>query len=63
VSLIFSDIIELVRKWNEEKVKRFVKIIRASEYVPVDLVEFNITENGIQLPDVIDSYLRRKLKI
>ena len=63
VSLIFSDIMELERQWVDGKVKRFLKIIRASEYVPVDMSEFKITENGIELPDVIDAYIRRKLGI
>jgi len=63
VSLIFSDIIELEREWVNDKVRRFLKIIRASEFVPVDMSEFKITENGIELPQEIDSYIRRKLRI
>ncbi|WP_456478536.1 RAD55 family ATPase [Geoglobus ahangari] len=63
ISLVFHNIIELERVFNGENVKRFIKIIRASQYVEKEVAEIRIVENDVAVPKVFDRFIKQQLNI
>ncbi len=61
VSLMFSNIIELERKF-EGKVTRYVKLVKTFGYVEPEFAEFTIDSDGIHLPKPIEMFVREQLK-
>ncbi len=58
---MFSTVVELLKKDNKET-KRFVRIVKAVEYVEPNFGEVKIVRNDIILPDQIMDYIMRVLK-
>ncbi len=58
---MFPIVIEIIRKDNEVT-KRFVKVIKATEFVEPDYGEVKIVENDIILPEHIMNYIMKVLK-
>jgi KaiC/GvpD/RAD55 family RecA-like ATPase len=61
VSLMFSNIIELERRF-ENDVKRYVKLIKTFGYIEPEFAEFTIDAEGIHLPKPIEDFIREQLK-
>lgn len=63
ISLIFQNIIELERIFNGDTVKRYIKIIRASQYVEKEVAEFKFVENDVVIPEDLDRFIKNQLNI
>ncbi len=61
VSLMFSNIIELERRF-EGGVTRYVKLVKTFGYVEPEFAEFTIDSKGIHLPKPIEDFVRKQLK-
>jgi len=61
VSLMFSNIIELERKF-EDGVRRYIKLIKTFGYVEPEYAEFTIDSEGIHLPKPIEDFILDQLK-
>jgi KaiC/GvpD/RAD55 family RecA-like ATPase len=61
VSLMFSNIIELERRFDKD-VKRFIKLVKTLGYVEPEFAEFTIDKDGIHLPNRIENFIREQLK-
>ncbi len=62
VSLMFSNIIELERKF-EGRVTRYVKLVKTFGYVEPEFAEFTIDSKGIHLPKPIEMFVKEQLKM
>jgi KaiC/GvpD/RAD55 family RecA-like ATPase len=61
VSLMFSNIIELERRFDND-VKRFIKLVKTLGYIEPEFAEFTIDRDGIHLPKRIEDFIREQLK-
>lgn len=61
ITLIFNEIIHLVREFDGDEVKRFIKIFRSSEYLEKEVAELKIVKDDVVLPKELDRYIRLKL--
>ncbi len=61
VSLMFSNIIELERRFDDS-VKRYVKLVKTFGYIEPEFAEFTIDSEGIHLPKPIEDFIRDQLK-
>ena len=60
---LFPNIVELIRKYHNGEISRFVRIVRASEFVDPELSEFKIVKDDIILPPHVENYIFRLLGI
>ncbi len=61
VSLMFSNIIELERRFDDG-VKRYIKLIKTFGYIEPEFSEFTLDAEGIHLPKPIEEFIRDQLK-
>ncbi|HIP25987.1 MAG TPA: hypothetical protein EYG81_06030 [Archaeoglobus profundus] len=58
ISMMFLNVIELDREFcDKHKVKRYIKIIKASKYVSPELAEFTIDKDKVNLPKPIEEFI------
>jgi len=60
IYMMFPSIIELIRRDNG-KTKRFIKVIKAVEFIEPDFAEFKIEKDRVILPKHIEDYILRQL--
>ncbi len=63
ISLIFQNIVELERVFNSDSVKRYIRVIRASQYVEREVAEFKFVENDVVIPEELDRFIKNQLNI
>lgn len=63
ISLVFQNIIELDRVFNGDNVKRYIRIIRASQYVEKEVAEFKFVKNDVVIPEDFDRFIKNQLNI
>ena len=63
ISLIFPNIIELRRIYEGSETKRFMRIIKASEYLRNEIGEINIVQDDVIIPKDFDDFIRRQLNL
>jgi len=59
ISMMFLNVIELDREFceHEYKIKRYIKIIKASKYVSPEFAEFTIDKGKVNLPKSIEEFI------
>ncbi len=63
ISLIFPNIIELRRIYEGNETKRFMRIIKASEYLRNEIGEIKIVQDDVIIPKDFDGFIRRQLNL
>jgi len=63
IYMMFPSIIEFIRRDDDDKTIRLVKVVKATEFFDFNLAEFKITKNNIILPSHIEKYILKQLGI
>ena len=63
IYMMFPSIIEFIRRDYDDKTKRFLRVIKATEFIDPDFSEFNIVRDGIILPKQIENYILKVLGV
>ncbi len=63
VSLIFPNIIELKRIFEESSAKRIMRIIKASQHLKKEVGEIKIVEDDVIIPKEFDNFIKTQLNI
>ncbi len=63
ISLMFQNIVELERVFNSDSVRRYIRVIRASQYVEREVAEFKFVENDVVIPEELDRFIKNQLNI
>jgi len=63
IYMMFPSIIEFIRRDYDDRTKRFLRIIKATEFIDTDFAEFNIVKDGIIIPKQIENYILKVLGI
>ncbi len=62
VAFMFSNIIELSIRIINEKIRRFIRVIKSAEFIEPDFFEFKIEKEGIEIPKNIEEFIKRQLR-